>query len=200
VLLRLWDGISSFGGFLGGAVGLLLFARRHRLGAGLVFDTTGVGLLVAFSVGRIGCTLVHDHIGRATDFRLGIDYPRAALVAHGVAGALGLPPETDVLRAHNLGMYELACLMPINVVILTLAFRSRRRLVAGQLAVLTTLLYAPIRFGLEFLRVETSDPRYVGLTIAQWGALVAFAAVAIVGARSLAAARPAGPAAPGAAA
>ncbi len=50
VFLKVWDGISSFGGFLGGAIGQLIYLRRHRLSAGVVFDTTGVGLLVAFSI------------------------------------------------------------------------------------------------------------------------------------------------------
>ena len=44
---------------------------------------------------------------------------------------------------------------------------------------LTGLLYAPVRFFLEYLRPETStDPRYVGLTFAQWCSIIAFGAAA----------------------
>ncbi len=180
--LAVWDGISSFGGFLGGALGQLLYLRRSRLPAGVVFDTTGVGLLVAFSIGRIACTLVHDHVGHPTDFVLGVDYPQEVLAAHGLAGAL--PEGATVVRAHHLGMYELACLVPINVVILWLAFRRRDPLRPAQLAVLTTLLYAPMRFGLELLRQAHTDPRYVGLTFAQWGAIAVVVIAVVVGVRT----------------
>lgn len=179
VIFKVWDGISSFGGFLGGAIGQLVYLHRHRLAAGVVFDTTGVGLLVAFSIGRIGCTLVHDHVGRATDFVLGVDYPREVLAVHGLESAL--PGQATVIRAHHLGMYELAWLMAVCVMILFVAFRRQNRFLSGQLAVITTLLYVPFRFGLEFLRRSTTDPRYAGLTFAQWGSIVAFTAAAAAG-------------------
>ncbi len=169
--LKIWGGLSSFGGFLGGVIGQLLFLRRRALSPGVVFDTTGVGLLVAFTIGRVACTLVHDHVGVATDFVLGVDYPD--------------PGGAGVLRAHHLGMYELAWLLPMTAVILGLAFRRRDRLAPGQLAVITTLCYAPVRFGLDFLRRHGTDPRYAGLTFAQWGAIAVFAAAVIIGLRSI---------------
>lgn len=181
-VLEVWSGLSSFGGFLGGVIGQLLFLWRRTLSPGVVFDTTGVGLLVAFTIGRIGCTLVHDHVGTVTDFVLGVDYPRAVAAAHGLAGAL--PDGASVVRAHHLGMYELAWLLPMNALILSPAFARKRSLAPGQLAVITALLYAPVRFGLDLLRLASSDPRYGGLTFGQWGAIAVFVAAAIVGIRA----------------
>ncbi len=183
LLLRLWDGLSSVGGFLGGALAQLLFVRRHRLRHGVVFDSTGVGLVPAFTIGRIGCTLAHDHVGRATDFALGVDYPRAELVARGLGATL--PPDTLIVRAHHLGMYELAYLLPLCALVYYLAFHRARALAPGQLAVLTTLLYMPVRLWLDGLRMAPTDPRYAGLTVGQWGAITAIVAVTIVGARTL---------------
>ena len=57
VLVRVWQGISSYGGFLGGFVGLTYCLGRRRLPVGLWFDLVGIGLLAAFSIGRIGCAL-----------------------------------------------------------------------------------------------------------------------------------------------
>jgi len=183
LLLRFWDGISSWGGFVGGAIGYAWFVRRRRLAWGLMADTAIVGLVVAFSIGRIACSVVHDHVGAATDFALGIDYPRAFLAQHGLlaefAGHTG-----PVIRAHNLGLYELLYLIPVNIVVLGLAF-GRRRLPAGFLAVLAGALYAPVRFFLEYLRLDTSDPRYGGLTFAQWCSIAAFAAAATAATRLL---------------
>ncbi|MBE7448325.1 MAG: prolipoprotein diacylglyceryl transferase [Kofleriaceae bacterium] len=176
LLLKLWDGISSWGGFVGGALGFAFWVWWKRATPGLLADTTAVGLLPAFSIGRIGCTIVHDHVGRATTSALGVDYPKSELVVRGIYDEFAT--RELVVRAHNLGMYELAYLIPVNVVILWLAFQRTRRLPAGFLAVLTGLLYAPVRFLLEFWRLDTSDPRYVGFTFAQWGSAVAMAVAA----------------------
>ena len=81
--LKIWDGISSYGGFLGGAIGLAIYVWWKRLPVRLLADIAIVGLLPAFSIGRIGCTVVSDHIGAAVDARswyavLAMDYPSRA--------------------------------------------------------------------------------------------------------------------------
>jgi prolipoprotein diacylglyceryltransferase len=80
-----------------------------------------------------------------------------------------------VIRAHNLGLEELLYLIPVNVLVLWLAFRRRRALPAGMLAALAAMLYAPVRFGLEHWRLASSDPPYAGLTFAQWCSIAVFA-------------------------
>ena len=54
VLLRIWDGISSYGGFVGGAIGFAIYVWWKRLPVRLFADISIVGLLPAFSIGRIG--------------------------------------------------------------------------------------------------------------------------------------------------
>jgi phosphatidylglycerol:prolipoprotein diacylglycerol transferase len=179
LLLKMWDGISSYGGFVGGTAGLLFWIWWKRMTPGLMCDTAAIGLLPAFSIGRIGCTVVHDHIGRATSSGLGVDYPRGELIARGVYDELG--GQGMIIRAHNLAMYELAYLIPVNIAILWLAFQKRKRLPAGFIAVMTGLLYAPVRFILEYWRLNTSDPRYASFTFAQWMSIVAFVAAAYAG-------------------
>jgi phosphatidylglycerol:prolipoprotein diacylglycerol transferase len=176
LILKLWDGISSYGGFIGGGIGYALYVRRKRLPAGLVADTVVIGLLVAFSIGRIGCTIIHDHVGSATGFWMGTDYPRSELASRHLLSAF--PGAGASVRAHNLGLYELLFLVPLNALVLTLAFRDERPLPAGCLAILVALVYAPARFLLEYLRLDVSDPRYAGLTFAQWCSLIAFAMAA----------------------
>ena len=173
LIVKVWDGISSYGGFLGGAMGVAFFTWWKRLTPGLVVDTAGVGLLIAFSIGRMGCTIVHDHIGRATSSGFGIDYPRREIEARHLIGEF--PGSGAMIRAHNVAMYELAYLALVCAIIVPLAF-SKRRYPAGFIAVLIGMSYAPVRFFLEYLRLNTSDPRYVGFTFAQWCSLVACAA------------------------
>jgi phosphatidylglycerol:prolipoprotein diacylglycerol transferase len=200
LLIQLWKGISSYGGFLGGSIGFAMYVWYRRFRVGLMADIIMCGLLPGFTIGRIGCSIVHDHIGRATDFFLGFDYPQQALWdrfcpervdrAGNVMSGLshphcaldqvtsgGLPDPgnfpTMITRAHNLGFYELLYLIPVCAVVLTLAF-SKRRTPAGLLAVVVGVAYAPVRFFFEYLRLNQSDPRYWSLTFAQWMSIVAF--------------------------
>ena len=174
LILKLWHGISSYGGFIGGAMGLTGYIWYRRFRTGLMFDIIGCGLILGFTIGRIGCTIVHDHIGAATDFALGFDYPWKALYDRRLLAEFPGVVQGMVTRAHNLGFYELMYLIPVNVLVLSLAFKRKKPLPAGFLAVLTAGLYAPVRFFLEYLRLSSSDPRYVGLTFAQWMSIVVF--------------------------
>lgn len=185
--LRIWDGISSYGGFIGGAIGFSLYVWWKRLPARLFADITIVGLLPAFSIGRIGCTVVSDHVGAAVDVNrwysfLAMDYPRKINLAH---LAETYPGTSEYIRAWNLGLVEFLYLVPVNLLILWLAFRPSKRMPAGFVTVLTGVLYAPVRFFLDFLRPEDTDPRYLGLTFAQWASILAFGAAVYAASRIL---------------
>jgi phosphatidylglycerol:prolipoprotein diacylglycerol transferase len=176
LVIRFWDGISSYGGFIGGGIGYALFVWWKRLPARLFADITIVGLLPAFTIGRIGCTLVSDHIGAAVEPNawyafIAMDYPRSANLAH---LAETYPGTSEFIRAWNLGLIEFLYLVPVNIVVLWLAFRPSKRTPAGFITVLTGVLYAPVRFFLDFLRPEDTDPRYLSLTFAQWSSILAF--------------------------
>lgn len=178
--LKIWEGISSYGGFIGGALGFAFYVWWKRLPVRLYADITIVGLLPAFSIGRIGCTVVSDHIGAAVDPAkwysfLAMDYPRHLNLGH---LAEHYPGTGATITAWNLGLIEFLYLIPINALILWLAFRPDKRLNAGFITVLTGLLYAPVRFFLDFLRPEDSDPRHLGLTFAQWASILAFGVAA----------------------
>jgi phosphatidylglycerol:prolipoprotein diacylglycerol transferase len=184
LILQLWKGISSYGGFLGGAIGWWIYVWWKRLPMRLMADVTVVGLLVAFTIGRIGCTVVSDHIGSAVDpnewyAALAMDYPRR-LNPGGLAEQY--PGTSEYIRAWNLGLLEFLYLVPVNAFVLWYAFRSSKRPNAGMITALTGLLYAPVRFLLDFLRFNPeADPRYFGLTFAQWVSILAFgAAIALV--------------------
>jgi phosphatidylglycerol---prolipoprotein diacylglyceryl transferase len=177
LILRIWDGISSYGGFIGGALGFAIYVWWKRLPVRLLADVTIVGLLPAFSIGRLGCTVVSDHIGAAVDVDswyafLAMDYPRKLNLAH---LAETYPGSSEFIRAWNLGFIEFLYLVPVNIVVLWLAFRASKRTQAGYITALTGVLYAPVRFFLDYLRPEDTDPRYLSLTFAQWSSILAFA-------------------------
>jgi phosphatidylglycerol:prolipoprotein diacylglycerol transferase len=76
---------------------------------------------------------------------------------------------------HDLGFDELL----FTLVMTTILFRyARKPRPAGRIIGLFATMYAPVRFGLDFLRatdVARPDERYAGLTPAQWACMGAFA-------------------------
>lgn len=182
LLIRVWEEISSFGGMLGGVAGALLF---FYLGAGRLvssrrWDYFGVVARVfpaSLAIGRLGCALVHDHPGTVTVFPLAISLRTEAALSfiRNVYADAGLPLETpgDPRSAptgfHDLGWYEFLFLALVVVPLFQLWQRRDRP--GGFYLIAFPLLYLPVRFGLDFLRVI--DVRYVGLTPAQWVAGIA---------------------------
>lgn len=198
LLFKLWAGISSYGGFIGGAIGFAIYVWWKRLPVRLMADIAIVGLLPAFSIGRIGCTSVSDHVGAAVKDPgawysfLAMEYPRSAATNSNIAHLFQQRPDAgDHILAWNLGLVEFVYLVPVNALVLWLAFRPGRRMPAGFVAVLTGILYAPVRFFLDYLRPENSDPRHLGLTFAQWASILAFGVSVYVAARVLRNGKPA---------
>lgn len=142
-LLAIWEGLSSFGGFIGGTLAFQIYCRRQGLWMLPYLDALVYGLSPGWIVARLGCFVSHDHLGTQTDFLLAVTYPGGA--------------------RHNLGLYE--ALLAAGITLVLYALPERRRFVGFHTA-LVLLLYAPARFLLDLLR--TGDRRYLGLTPAQY--------------------------------
>lgn len=160
VVFRLWDGLSSMGGVLGGTFGIALYLRRRKVPIRPYLDALALGATCAWALGRVGCALVHDHPGRKTDFFLAVNFP----------------PELGGPR-HDLGLYEAILLGGIALVLYLIARRGTFRARQGFLMGLFIALYTPARFFLDFLRATDTgfdDARYAGLTPAQYCCLLLF--------------------------
>jgi phosphatidylglycerol---prolipoprotein diacylglyceryl transferase len=167
VMLKLWEGMSSFGGFLGGFVAGMLYVKRWEIPAGPLADVHIFGALACLTVGRMGCSIAHDHPGRETDFFLAVQgWPSSGAVLDSTR-ELGF--YTEGLTRHDLGLYELLFLLVLSA----LVFALRRFEPVERFHVILVLgLYAPVRFAFDFLR--TADPHYLGLTPGQWFSIVMF--------------------------
>lgn len=154
-LLKVWEGFSSTGGFIGALIALPVFYTWIRPRDVMRFvDVFFYGFPIGWLLGRAGCAVVHDHIGAPTDFPLAIAFPPT----HYAAGV-----------RHELGLYEMVLMIPIVVAFWWLGKKDRP---PGFFMGLFIAMYSPIRFGLDFLRsadLATSDARYLGLTPAQYG-------------------------------
>lgn len=168
-LLKFWDGLSSVGGFVGAIIGSVWYARRHGLRYIPYADGIMEGFVFGWFFGRSGCSVVHDHPGIRSDFFLAVDYP-----ANYVAGDLTGGPRLD------LGLLEL--LFTVFLILLFWWLKRKPRF-PGLYLGLAGVLYAPVRFALDFLRVPDAkggDTRYLGITPAQWAVVVLFVLAAWV--------------------
>ena len=151
-LFMIHHGLSSFGGIVGANVAGLAYLAVKRLDPWPYIDLCAYAFPFGWLFGRAGCAVVHDHPGRLTTSPLGVQFPGGA--------------------RFDLGLVEFA-LTPLLIALVVVVGRRTRRpgVVAGALAV----TYAAMRFPLDFLRATDlgpeSDPRYAGLTPAQWACI-----------------------------
>ena len=68
-------GITWYGGLVGGAALVLWSAQRARLSLVMVMNAAAPALAIGQAIGRIGCFLVGDDYGHATDLPWGIAFP-----------------------------------------------------------------------------------------------------------------------------
>ncbi len=71
-------GLVWYGGFIGGAVGVLAVLRHRRELVGTSADVCAPALALAYGIGRIGCFLVGDDFGRPTTSWIGVAFPEGA--------------------------------------------------------------------------------------------------------------------------
>jgi phosphatidylglycerol:prolipoprotein diacylglycerol transferase len=146
-------GLVWYGGALGGAVAMLLWARRRdMINLGLL-DLCAPALAMGYAVGRIGCQISGDgDYGTATDLPWGMAYPD------------GVVPTTEVV--HPTPVYE-TLVMGLGAWAL---WRGRDALRPGVLFACYLVLAGSERLLVEFVR--RNDPVLAGLTEAQLASLV----------------------------
>lgn len=153
-----WEGgMTVFGGFIGAVIAYIIFVKKKKLPFWKFGDVVIFGLPLGLAIGRVGCFLIHDHIGKPTDFFLGMQY-------------------LDGLTRHENALY-----LVINAALLFLVYllvdKYYRHKFSGLFVVVFMLWYGFFRFWLDFLRATDlagSDPRYWGLTGAQYASILLF--------------------------
>jgi phosphatidylglycerol:prolipoprotein diacylglycerol transferase len=160
-LLRLWEGLSSFGGFTGAIIGGFAWRLWYRTPILAYTDVVTSCFPVSWTFGRLGCSIAHDHPGLHSEAWFAVRYPDGGRI--------------------DLGLLELAITVPLMLAFLWLMRRPRPW---GFYAGAMCAYYAPLRFALDFLRERAGaviggyavggDARYFGLTPAQWASVPLF--------------------------
>lgn len=153
-----FSGLTSFGGLLGGFLGVLIYAKRAKQRLWPVLDTVAPSFLLAHAIGRIGCLLNGCCHGFACDLPWAI------------------PIQGQPGRYHPAQAYD--SLMNIAMLLLLLRF-ERRGLAAGQTFGAMLFLHGITRVIYELWRAGTSSTTISGLPITE--AQVAAALISLVG-------------------
>jgi phosphatidylglycerol:prolipoprotein diacylglycerol transferase len=155
-------GFTWYGGVLGGAVAVLLVARRRGVPTPALLGAAGPALALGYGVGRIACQLAGDGTyGIASNLPWAMSYPH------------GEVPTTQ--RVNPTPVYETLA----SLLIFALLWRLRRRLSAVRLFALYLALAGAERFLVEFIR--RNDDVLLGLTQPQlFGAAMVISGLALL--------------------
>jgi phosphatidylglycerol:prolipoprotein diacylglycerol transferase len=161
--LYMWQGLSSFGGFLVCVPLTVLFFYKNKLPFWSYADCIAYGLTVGWFFGRMGCFVAHDHPGTPTNFFLGV---------YGICAT-----REATVACHDMGLYEALWAIGTFGVFWLL---DKRPHVPGFFPLMLGLLYAPVRVLMDFARPESTDERYLGFTPAQYLATLCFVLCAVL--------------------
>ena len=142
------SGLVWYGGAIGGAIGVFLWARYRGLLGLALLDLAAPSLALGYAIGRIGCQLSGDgDYGQPWDGPWAMAYPEGTVA-------------TDV-PVHPTPIYET---LAMGLVAYSL-WRLRSRFRPGLLFALYLVLAGVERFLVEFIR--RNDDALLGLTQAQ---------------------------------
>jgi phosphatidylglycerol:prolipoprotein diacylglycerol transferase len=150
------SGLVFFGGLIGGAVGVLLWARWRGFLGWELLDSAAAPIAIGYAVGRIGCQLSGDgDYGQPSDLPWAMSYPD------------GTVPTTN--EVHPTPIYETFTMGLVTL----LLWNLRDRLAPGVLFGLYLILGGIERFLVEFIR--RNDALVAGITLPQVISLVMIA-------------------------
>ncbi len=168
---------ASWGAYLGGAAGLLLYCRRHRLSGLRYFDLVAPAIGLAIAIGRWACFLNGDDFGTMSDAPWAVRFPHGSYPFSHQARALLISPLDDLsLPVHPVQLYLSA--NGLALFFLATWYWRKHRDRPGAAFCFFWLSYAITRFGLEFFRAD-HDRFLLGLPSAQFLCLLIGAVAAL---------------------
>jgi phosphatidylglycerol:prolipoprotein diacylglycerol transferase len=163
-------GLVWYGGFLGGALAVLLNGVRLKVPFRWTTHLCAPALAAAYALGRVGCFIVNDDYGQPTSLPWGVKFPQGLppTTAQNLQQQFGvtLPAGTDpaaVLAVHPTQLYEAVFMLAAFALLWRLRLRDRP---IGWLFGVYLIIAGFERFLIEFVRAK--EDRWFGpLTVAQ---------------------------------
>lgn len=176
---KFWQGgLTWYGGMVGGVGYAMYFLKKEGFPRIKVLDLGGMILPLGLYFGRMGCWFGGCCFGQPSDAWFAVSFPawspasesqwRAHLLDHPSHESLTVLP-TQLME--GLGSLLIAFLI--------IGFVQPRKRFEGQTFLISMVLYAALRFGLEFVRADDRGG-IPGLTTSQWiGIVIVVAAAAL---------------------
>ena len=144
-------GLGIFGAVLGGALAVIVYARRRKLPVLKYLDFAAPSLLIGQAIGRWGNFVNQELYGPPTDLPWGIPID-AAHRAYDYVDLARYPVETT--RFHPLFLYESMLNLLGFVALIVVSRRFEHRLKDGDLILLYFLWYPIVRIFVETYRFD----------------------------------------------
>jgi phosphatidylglycerol:prolipoprotein diacylglycerol transferase len=151
-ILAIWQGgLHIFGGFIFGAVALLLYARYHKLPLLVYLDGIALGLPLGQAIGRQANFINQELYGPPTTLPWGLRID----IEHRLAPYNNLAVYPQSVRFHPLFLYESLWNLIGFLLLLWASRRFEQQLQAGDILLLYLMWYPLGRFFIEFLRTDS---------------------------------------------
>lgn len=139
-----------YGGFIGGVLTLLLLVRFYELPLWKVMDAFAPGVAFGQAIGRLGCFSAGCCWGKPTSLPWGVHFSEKG---HEYTGVPIYDAYGEKLYLHPTQLYEAISML---IAFLVLLWLHKKKRFDGQIFILYALVYATLRFIIEFFR---DDPR-----------------------------------------
>ena len=168
-LLAIWKGgVSFYGAFIGGALGVLIGIYRYKINIWSAGDISVVSLAIAHSIGRLGCTSAGCCYGKPVPIEGPLD-PGIHFMDKFPFFYVVFPPGATAPPFVPLYPTQIMEFLGNFFIFLILLYLFGRRPFKGFVLSLYLILYGIERFTLEFFRGVTPPIEQLGLT---WNQIV----------------------------
>lgn len=160
------SGLTFYGGFIFGAIAVLVYMKRNGVKPLVMLDVGAAGMMLAYAIGRIGCQLAGDGdwgiansapkpgwLGWAPDWIWAYSYPHnVGDEGVPIPGCIGLHCHVLVPPVFPTPLYEIIVCLILFAVLWTI---RRRFKVPGALFCIYLIMNGIERFFIELIRVNT---------------------------------------------
>ncbi|MFA6272434.1 MAG: prolipoprotein diacylglyceryl transferase [Patescibacteria group bacterium] len=154
-VFKIWEGGATLvGGIIGAVAAFMIYVKRKKIDFWKLTEPILFVLPLSVFIGRIGCFLIHDHMGKITSVPWGMEY-------------------LDGTVRHETSLYNGLSMLIIFVIFLFLKRYtwSKRQ---GFYTTIFLIWYGISRFIADFFRAEDlpmADSRWFGFTPNQYAAI-----------------------------
>ncbi|MBU0756727.1 MAG: prolipoprotein diacylglyceryl transferase [Nanoarchaeota archaeon] len=155
-IFQVWKGgLAWFGGLLFGVATILYYCKKHNISSAKILDVVAVPVPFTIFLGRIANFINGEHWGLPTTVPWAMVFPLI-----------------DNQPRHPAQIYEAVTMLLLFFVMLFVSKKSKSKASDGVVAWYFLTFYSLFRFTTEFFRY--AELRFIGLSIAQYMALVTF--------------------------